>query len=43
MTVDKIKQYFNAVYMYCYLRYYDYRLRTDTRYMIKEALKQWKR
>lgn len=36
--VENAKQIINAVLMYLYLRYYQYKLATDTRFMIKEAL-----
>lgn len=36
--ITAVKQYANAVYMYLYLQWYRYKIRTDFRYMVKEAL-----
>lgn len=38
MIMSKLKELFNAIYMYAYLRYYIYKLRTDSHYMLKEAI-----
>lgn len=37
--ITAVKQTINAIYMYCYLLYYDYKLRTDTKFLIREAVK----
>jgi len=37
--ITAVKQYANAVLMYVYLQYYIYKIRTDTRYMLAEAVK----
>lgn len=32
-----VKQTINAIYMYLYLQWYRYKLRSDFRFMVKEA------